>query len=272
MADALTITNESTKYIQCIIHMLPFKGTLHCCFQPQSISHPNHCHSKIYYLYRDCLSHFLVGSPRGQLFVPGLALILTVLSCEPMIRESTASKLKVSEMVPVAGIAAVKSRTTGAAKPQSSNGLVLEAWAQGYLVGSLIIMAAITVANMRKSVLLHKLILLEVCPVQMTILSTTELTMDSIAVLRSVASYLHLCESPCLWVVSELDRYTTQYIVVFAQCYCLAKDEAVLVQELEYLLHRHSHHSPTVLDPGDLCELHLFRIRHQQLVRDNTPL
>jgi len=65
-------------------------------------------------------------------------------------------------MVPVAGITTIKPRTTGATKPQSSNGLVLEAWAQGYLVGSLVIMAAITVANMRKGVLLHKLILLEV--------------------------------------------------------------------------------------------------------------
>ena len=34
--------------------------------------------------------------------------------------------------------------------------LILEAWAQGYLVGSLIIMAFITLANMRRGVLLHK--------------------------------------------------------------------------------------------------------------------
>lgn len=47
-------------------------------------------------------------------------------------------------------------------KPESTDGLVLEAWAQGFMVGSLIIMAAVTVANMRKKVLLHKLILLEV--------------------------------------------------------------------------------------------------------------
>lgn len=39
--------------------------------------------------------------------------------------------------------------------------LVLEAWAQGLMVGSLVIMACVTVANMRKGVLLHKLILLE---------------------------------------------------------------------------------------------------------------
>ena len=46
-------------------------------------------------------------------------------------------------------------------KPTDREELVLEAWAQGYLVGSLIIMAFITLANMRRGVLLHKLILLE---------------------------------------------------------------------------------------------------------------
>jgi hypothetical protein len=41
-------------------------------------------------------------------------------------------------------------------KPTTPDGLVLEAWSQGYMVGSLIILACITVANMRKGVLLHK--------------------------------------------------------------------------------------------------------------------
>ena len=50
-------------------------------------------------------------------------------------------------------------------KPTNPDGLILEAWAQGYMVGSLIIMACITISNMRRGVLLHKLILLEVCPV-----------------------------------------------------------------------------------------------------------
>lgn len=48
-------------------------------------------------------------------------------------------------------------------KPTDPDGLILEAWAQGYMVGSLIILSCITFANMRKGVLLHKLILLEVC-------------------------------------------------------------------------------------------------------------
>ncbi|KAH9882829.1 hypothetical protein J1614_000195 [Plenodomus biglobosus] len=46
-------------------------------------------------------------------------------------------------------------------KPENREDLVLEAWAQGFLVGSLVIMSFITLANMRRGVLLHKLILLE---------------------------------------------------------------------------------------------------------------
>ena len=40
--------------------------------------------------------------------------------------------------------------------PSQQNALVVEAWAQGYMVGSLIIMAFITIANMRRGVVLHK--------------------------------------------------------------------------------------------------------------------
>ena len=39
---------------------------------------------------------------------------------------------------------------------------ILEGWGEGFMFGALLIMAIITVANMRKGVLLHKLILLEV--------------------------------------------------------------------------------------------------------------
>lgn len=41
-------------------------------------------------------------------------------------------------------------------------GYIVESWGEGLLVGALMVMACITVANMRKGVLLHKLILLEV--------------------------------------------------------------------------------------------------------------
>jgi len=48
------------------------------------------------------------------------------------------------------------------AKPSTPHGLTLEAWSEGFCVGALIIMAGITISNMRRGVLLHKLILIEV--------------------------------------------------------------------------------------------------------------
>lgn len=49
-------------------------------------------------------------------------------------------------------------------KPTDPDALILEAWSQGFMVGALIVMACITVANMRRGILLHKLILIEVDP------------------------------------------------------------------------------------------------------------
>ena len=54
-----------------------------------------------------------------------------------------------------------RSNTDKVEKPTDPAALTLEAWAEGYMVGSLIIMSCITLANMRRGVLLHKLILLE---------------------------------------------------------------------------------------------------------------
>jgi uncharacterized YccA/Bax inhibitor family protein len=51
---------------------------------------------------------------------------------------------------------------TAGQKPTRLDHVTLEAWSQGVMVGALLIMAAITVANMRSGVLLHKLILVEV--------------------------------------------------------------------------------------------------------------
>ncbi|KAL5605072.1 hypothetical protein FOVSG1_005219 [Fusarium oxysporum f. sp. vasinfectum] len=45
--------------------------------------------------------------------------------------------------------------------PSSPAKLTLEAWSQGCMIGALIIMIGITLANMRRGVLLHKLILIE---------------------------------------------------------------------------------------------------------------
>lgn len=55
-----------------------------------------------------------------------------------------------------------RTTTMDVTKPTDPSGLTLEAWAEGYMLGSLIILSCITLANMRRGVLLHKLILLEV--------------------------------------------------------------------------------------------------------------
>ncbi|KAI9760950.1 MAG: hypothetical protein M4579_001326 [Chaenotheca gracillima] len=55
-------------------------------------------------------------------------------------------------------------RKTGRGHPRSDatlDGNILEAWSQGFMVGGLIVLIMITIANMRAHVLLHKLILLE---------------------------------------------------------------------------------------------------------------
>ena len=47
-------------------------------------------------------------------------------------------------------------------KPTDPITLIVEAWAQGFMVGAILIMLCTTVSNYRRGVLLHKLILLEV--------------------------------------------------------------------------------------------------------------
>ena len=48
-------------------------------------------------------------------------------------------------------------------KDATINAFVIEAWGQGLMFGALMIMVCVTISNMRKGVLLHKLILLEAC-------------------------------------------------------------------------------------------------------------
>lgn len=59
-------------------------------------------------------------------------------------------------------------------KPQDVEGAIIEAWAQGYMIGSLIIMACVAFSNMRKGVLLHKLIVIEVRSYQPEMRSSAE--------------------------------------------------------------------------------------------------
>lgn len=57
---------------------------------------------------------------------------------------------------------ALVGRMVEVTKPTNSNTLIVEAWAQGFMVGAILIMLCTTISNYRRGVLLHKLILLEV--------------------------------------------------------------------------------------------------------------
>lgn len=51
--------------------------------------------------------------------------------------------------------------TTGD-RPANPDILIIEAWGQGFMVGALILMITITAANIKRGVLLHKIIIAEV--------------------------------------------------------------------------------------------------------------
>ncbi|KMK56457.1 hypothetical protein Y699_05372 [Aspergillus fumigatus Z5] len=50
---------------------------------------------------------------------------------------------------------------TSGDRPANPDILIVEAWGQGFMVGSLILMIAITVANMKSGVFLHKMTVAE---------------------------------------------------------------------------------------------------------------
>src|ERR1700755_511115 len=87
-------------------------------------------------------------------------------------------------------------------KPTNPAHLVLEAWSQGIMVGSLIVMAMITTANMRAGVLLHKLVLLEVCDRSQSVGVFSMLTGELFEVGPCRAEWiLHIFQPPGFWVV-----------------------------------------------------------------------
>lgn len=102
-------------------------------------------------------------------------------------------------------------------KPTDPTGVTLESWAQGFLVGSLMVMAGVTFANMRRHVLLHKLIIIEVSTCQQhaayhacRICSLT----STPAVLGNVARHIHVRRAPGLQLVPQCNFHLTQRFLV----------------------------------------------------------
>lgn len=90
-------------------------------------------------------------------------------------------------------------------KPSGSGAVTLEAWSQGFMVGALVIMCGITLANMRRGVLLHKLILIEVsCPLNFYATRVRLLTITSQLVLALPNGFFMFLEPPAWgWFLSS---------------------------------------------------------------------
>jgi hypothetical protein len=112
-------------------------------------------------------------------------------------------------------------------KPTNPNELVLEAWAQGLLVGSLVILSFITLANMRRGVLLHKV------SAEPRLHTRNTTNTNSAHSARTHSRYLagllavFQISRPCLVVVSGC--HIPQCILVSAQRHRLDENQAFLV-------------------------------------------
>lgn len=141
---------------------------------------------------------------------------------------------------------ALHSRATTAKieKPTDPDGLVLEAWAQGFMVGALIIMSCITLANMRRGVLLHKLILLEVRHYGTEVEVRTN---GFLAGYGLLARLLHPLQPTDLCVVAVRRRDTAERFVVSTQCDFMDEAETISVEERQSAVHWDHHTQLPVL-------------------------
>ena len=138
-------------------------------------------------------------------------------------------------------------------RPTEASSLVLEAWVEGYLLGALIIMACITLANMRRRVLLHKLIFLEVS----LNISTTECAL--IWCLPATASCRvrrsDLLSRSSLGVVHLCHRPADVRLIHIAQRHLLDQEQALPRSEMEQILHLDRHPRAALLDRQRLRQL-----------------
>ena len=122
-------------------------------------------------------------------------------------------------------LSSLRTRAIIVHKPQAPDALILLAWAQGYMVGSIIVMIAITIANMRRGVLLHKLILLEVSPV----LESPDWPLSSHAPAPpwGLAWYIHLPECSSVRLVPFGHSCSPECVLEPTQCCSLAQKQAL---------------------------------------------
>ena len=145
----------------------------------------------------------------------------------------------------------------------SVEGDILEAWAEGFNVGALIILILIVLCNIKRGVWLHKLILLEVC---FSLDCRTPSVVNATTVnIGNMAWHLHLLSGSRLWLVSpvcplslETELMISQvskrhgdsalHFISAAQHHILAEDQEVLTPLGQPAVHSNNHCCATLLD------------------------
>ena len=113
--------------------------------------------------------------------------------------------------------------------------IVVESWSEGVMLGSLMIMAGITLANMRRRIWLHKLIFLEVS----SPCSLNQRLADSggIVDLGFDPRNLLLFRLQRLWLVPLFNRNMPLYLLLATQRHCLDQDQTVLDAIMVKIVH-----------------------------------
>lgn len=106
----------------------------------------------------------------------------------------------------------------------SKEAFVVEGWGEGFMLGALFIMVLITIVNMRKGVLLHKIIMLEVRITTEEI--SSPLIKPVIACDEPRNILLHVL--PSLWLLSLSYGRAPLLLLFHAQCCGLDEDTSVL--------------------------------------------
>jgi hypothetical protein len=116
--------------------------------------------------------------------------------------------------------------STSASRPRGSDELAVEAWGQGLMVGSLMVMIAVTLVNMRNGVLLHKLIVAEVGLPSRLVNPASVLT--SLAYSSDFPWHVHFPARPGIRLVSFNHSHWPECLLVSSQSDRLAETPAVL--------------------------------------------
>jgi hypothetical protein len=136
-------------------------------------------------------------------------------------------------------------RMTEVTKATDPDGLILEAWAQGFMVGSLIVMICITLSNIKRGVILHKLILVEVRNFE--IMYKMHATDLDVALLGFMAWHLYLQSCSCLRMVPICYCCLLEHVMESSQLYCVDEDQGFYGTKNYYLLPGKPYLSPTIL-------------------------